>query len=87
MDMKNSYIRILWMAGLVLCLASCRKDDDIFIPETVPVAPSEVTSIKGFYLLNEGNMGSNKSTLDYYDYETGDIPAHFVFLADMASGP
>ena len=26
---------------------------------------------EGFFLLNEGNMGSNKSTLDYYDYETG----------------
>ena len=24
----------------------------------------------GFYLLNEGNMGSNKSTLDYYDFST-----------------
>ena len=27
--------------------------------------------IKGFFLLNEGNMGSNKASLDYYDYETG----------------
>lgn len=25
----------------------------------------------GFYLLNEGNMGANKCTLDYYDYATG----------------
>ena len=29
------------------------------------------TSVKGFFLLNEGNMGSNKATLDYFDYETG----------------
>ena len=28
-------------------------------------------SILGFYLLNEGNMGSNKCTMDYYDYTTG----------------
>ena len=28
-------------------------------------------SIAGFYLLNRGNMGSNKCTLDYYDYATG----------------
>jgi hypothetical protein len=27
--------------------------------------------VKGFFLLNEGNMGSNKCTLDYYDYSTG----------------
>ncbi len=27
--------------------------------------------VEGFYLLNEGNMGSNKSTLDYYDFSAG----------------
>jgi DNA-binding beta-propeller fold protein YncE len=50
---------------------SCRKDIQIFQPDEVTVSIPEYTSIKGFYLLNEGNMGSNKSTLDYYDYETG----------------
>jgi DNA-binding beta-propeller fold protein YncE len=51
---------------------SCRQDDDIFIPEEVVVTPPDATpAVKGFYLLNEGNMGSNKATLDYYDYETG----------------
>jgi hypothetical protein len=29
------------------------------------------TEIKGFYLLNEGNMNSNKATLDYFDYTKG----------------
>ena len=29
-----------------------------------------VGGVTGFYLLNEGNMGSNKCTLDYYDYAT-----------------
>ncbi|MDR0565911.1 MAG: YncE family protein [Prevotellaceae bacterium] len=28
--------------------------------------------VLGFYLLNEGNMSSNKSTLDYFDYATGE---------------
>lgn len=63
----------------LLTLISCRGDDIIFIPEEVPVtspeedsvSSPEYTSIKGFYLLNEGNMGSNKATLDYYDYTTG----------------
>ena len=32
--------------------------------------PQTVTSIVGFYLLNEGNMAMNKASLDYYDYET-----------------
>ena len=35
------------------------------------VAPTETTSLHGFYLLNEGNMGSNKATLDYFDFATG----------------
>lgn len=54
-----------------LLLASCRSDIEIFTPEEVQVYIPEYTDIKGFYLLNEGNMGSNKSTLDYYDYTTG----------------
>jgi DNA-binding beta-propeller fold protein YncE len=53
-------------------MASCRGDDEIFIPENVTVSTPEISGdILGFYLLNEGNMGSNKSTLDYYDYSTG----------------
>lgn len=42
--------------------------------ETPPVeeTPTEtITSIVGFYLLNEGNMNMNKASLDYYDYKTG----------------
>ena len=56
----------------LLMMASCRGDDEIFIPENVTVSTPEISGdILGFYLLNEGNMGSNKSTLDYYDYSTG----------------
>lgn len=66
---RRIYI-ILFLA--VLTLMSCRKDDEIFIPETVPVAKPEFSSIDGFYVLNEGNMGSNKCTLDYYDYKKGE---------------
>jgi DNA-binding beta-propeller fold protein YncE len=62
---------LLILAFSCLMLTSCRKEDEIFVPETVSVSIPEYTSIKGFYLLNEGNMGSNKSTLDYYNYGTG----------------
>ena len=71
----------------MLTLVACRKDVEGFLPETVQVGTQEVIvqpddereegseagfkSIQGFYLLNEGNMGSNKATLDYYDYATG----------------
>jgi DNA-binding beta-propeller fold protein YncE len=58
---------LLW-----ILMPACRDDKEIFTPEEVEVAPPEENAaIQGFYLLNEGNMGSNKSTLDYYDYETG----------------
>ncbi len=38
-------------------------------PVTLPEEPGKLL---GFYLLNEGNMGSNKSTLDYFDFATGE---------------
>jgi DNA-binding beta-propeller fold protein YncE len=65
---------------LILLLApACRKEVEIFEPEVEVVAPPD-TSVTtaavrppiGFYLLNEGNMGSNKSTLDYFDFATGE---------------
>ncbi len=60
---------------IILCmliLVSCREDDVIVRPQVVPVTQPQYTSVKGFYLLNEGNMGTNKSTLDYMDYTTGE---------------
>jgi DNA-binding beta-propeller fold protein YncE len=58
---------VLWML-----LSACRDEREIFTPEEVEVAPPGAPAvIRGFYLLNEGNMGSNKSTLDYYNCETG----------------
>lgn len=64
-------IIILDLIALVL-LMSCRTDEIIVRPEVEEgLAPPENTAIKGFYLLNEGNMGSNKSTLDFFDYTTG----------------
>lgn len=41
------------------------------MPEPDSVTKPAVTAVAGFYLLNEGNMGSNKSTLDYWDAASG----------------
>ncbi|MDD6777623.1 MAG: YncE family protein [Bacteroidales bacterium] len=68
--MKN-YRIVLHIALLFVALAACRHDDEIFIPERVEVSKPEYSAVAGFYLLNEGNMGSNKCTLDRYDYSTG----------------
>jgi len=63
----------------VLIYNSCREDEyviqseveEITVPDTIIIRNSDTIGIKGFYVLNEGNMGSNKCTLDYFDYETG----------------
>ena len=72
--MRKGYRNILimmLMAMLSAMLYSCREDDVIFIPEEVQVSNPDYSAVGGFYLLNEGNMGSNKCTLDYYDLGTG----------------
>lgn len=62
---------LIYILFSILLFTACREEDEIFIPESLNVSTPEFTSITGFYLLNEGNMGSNKSTLDYYDCTTG----------------
>ena len=39
--------------------------------DVVPPSEGNEEPVKGFFLLNEGNMGSNKCTLDYFDAATG----------------
>lgn len=61
----------------IVSLAACRTDVEYIIPsqeeqvDTAQVSAEDTAAIKGFFLLNEGNMGSNKCTLDYYDALTG----------------
>lgn len=57
---------------VLVTLISCRTDEIVIPREVVEgIAPAENTAIKGFYMLNEGNMGSNKCTLDFFDYTKG----------------
>ncbi len=77
--------KIIWilLAATIATHFSCRDENEIFEPEVEPVTnPESKTIIKGFYLLNEGNMGSNKSTLDYYDYETGEYHRNIFAAAN-----
>lgn len=65
--------RIWILFYCAIFMVFCRKEEEI-IPSTsteVVYPDPQVGTIKGFFLLNEGSMGSNKSTLDYFDYETG----------------
>lgn len=50
----------------------CRGEMPIIESEIEYITdPASPQSIKGLYILNEGNMGSNKCTLDFFDYNTG----------------
>lgn len=58
---------------MTLFFAGCRHDE-LVVPteyDIISDVPDPDTSIRGFYIVNEGNMGSNKCTLDYFDYFTG----------------
>ena len=68
---KRSLFLLFAISLLAISFHSCRDDEEIFRAEEETVSEGEDIDIKGFYLLNEGNMGSNKSTLDKYDFSTG----------------
>lgn len=69
--LKNSAIIKLLPFLLLLIAIGCREDIYIQQSTSTEVGEPRFTGIDGFYLLNEGNMGSNKSTLDYFDETTG----------------
>ena len=57
---------------LLLCLlAGCRGDIPFLHSEEELLQPVQHRHIRGFFLLNEGNMGSNKASLDFFDVGTG----------------
>ncbi len=58
---------------MLTIFASCREDE-IVVPTQYDIVPSltdDGGGYAGLYVLNEGNMGSNKCTLDYLDYRNG----------------
>ena len=60
------------LLAMLIAFVSCRKEENIVPPTKTGITePRTDTKIKGFYLLNEGNMGSNKASIDFFNYETG----------------
>ncbi len=70
--MKRRFLRYLWVTVcLFLCLA-CWEDLPVLRSESEAVSrPGSPHEIKGMFVLNEGNMGSNKCTLDFLDFRSG----------------
>jgi len=71
--MKNIQLfKYLLLGCIILGYSACRKDAQPIPEQDKPLLPPDPTAVvKGFYLLNEGNMNMNKASLDYLDYTTG----------------
>ena len=71
--------QLLYYILPLLMLSSCRNDVMVVPMEDINTGGKTVKSeIIGMYLLNEGNMGSNKSSLDYLDLSGKDATAHYL---------
>lgn len=69
-----SYFSLLSAFSLTIMFFSACREVEIVVPTQYAVVPEEKaanSTILGMYLVNEGNMGSNKCSLDYLDYANG----------------
>ena len=71
MHINRHIITLMLLLAYLVILASCRDDDIVAYPIETDTGHSESTQYGGMYVLNEGNMGSNKCTLDFLDLTTG----------------
>ena len=79
--MYNKHHILIRVIGLWLIAVACMgcRGDEIVVPSeyvALPIEPRPEASFApnepiGMYLLNEGNMGSNKATIDYLDFCNG----------------
>ena len=65
-------VSCILLVGISL-MTSCREDEVIILAEyeRLPLGDNSRSDYAGLYLLNEGNMGSNKCSLDFVDFENG----------------
>lgn len=65
-------IKLILIGSLLLSLFSCREELPVLDSEKEAVTtPASPKYIKGMYVLNEGNMGSNKCSIDFMDFRSG----------------
>ena len=69
--------------GIILCisvgmmLSSCRGDEYVTLMQEQVIEQQTSHDARGMYLLCEGNMGSNKATVDYLDLSATDGMVHY----------
>ena len=70
---------IFYVACLILAVVSSCREDFYIIPsqnQDTGVAPTR-GDIVGMYVLNEGNMGSNKASIDFLDLDENKPTVHY----------
>ena len=71
----NTYTLLLLVIRAVcilFLLNGCRRELPVLESEKEYITyPTETRRVKGLFLLNEGNMGSNKCTIDYFNIREG----------------
>lgn len=76
--MKHFRLAFLGLAALLLA-GACREGDYVVYSEDRDTGARSVkTEVVGMYLLNEGNMGSNKASLDFLDLSARDSTIHYI---------
>lgn len=92
--MKKTLLTLPLMA--MLMMASCSDDDTTSDNRTQPGGTQTSTTLKGMYVLNEGNWGANKASVDYLDLSSTPVgyttdlwaqrnPSVVMGLGDMGS--
>jgi hypothetical protein len=72
---------------LLTLLSGCRTDDTIIYAEEEDIGKKTFASeVIGMYVLNEGNMGSNKCTLDFLDLSDSTIQYQRNIYAERNPG-
>jgi len=81
MKIKNHFLSHSLLAVCILSIVatSCRKDNG-------NIDPSIFNNTNGFYILNQGNMGSNKASLDYYNYDNAKYVSNIFVTANPNVG-
>lgn len=70
--MRNCFLLLICCSILLGILTGCHGDIPfVHSDEEVLIPGDNKAPVTGFFLLNEGNMGSNKATIDFFNYETG----------------
>ena len=71
---------LFYIACLILAVVSSCREDFYIVPsqnQDTGVAPTR-GNILGMYVLNEGNMGSNKASIDFLDLDENKPTVHYL---------